>query len=244
MATDWIMGKRCLEEVVKNFPERLIRVYTIPSKEEDPLIQTIRQKKVPIVLVSKDKLFSMVHSESHQAFVAEVTRRKYISLSEFLEQTAAKENSFLLLLDSITDPQNMGAILRLAECFQVDGVMWSKNRGSDITPTVAKVSSGASELLELIQVSNLADSVIRLKEADYQVVIADANPKAISLSTFSFPPKTALILGSEGEGLRKRIHDQADYSLYIPMQGKISSLNVSQAAAICLYSWREKAGLS
>jgi 23S rRNA (guanosine2251-2'-O)-methyltransferase len=134
----------------------------------------------------------------------------------------------------------MGAILRLAECFQVDAVMSSKNRGVDITPTVSKASSGASELVPIVMVSNLADSILRLKDEGYEVVIADANPKASSLLTFEFPKKCAFILGSEGEGFRKRIHDLADYSIYIPMQGKISSLNVSQAAAICLFTWRSK----
>ena len=140
----------------------------------------------------------------------------------------------VLMLDQIFDPQNFGAILRSAECFGVDGVVWSKNRGADLTPTAAKTSSGASELLKLIRIANLAEAVSQFQKEGFEVLVSLLVAKSENAFEYTFAPKTVLIVGSEGEGIQPLIQKKADRSIYIPMAGKIESLNVAQATAVLL----------
>ena len=223
------MGRNCLREVCKHFPERIIRIYTY--KKEEAFIQGM-----PVSFVSKQKLHDLVDSESHQGFVAEVEERSNTNLKDFLKED--RERSVVLVLDSIFDPQNLGALLRAAECFGVDGVIWSKNRGVDVTPVVSKSSVGASELVNIMKVSNLVESIKKLKDAGYWVVTAEVDPEALSLYSFDFPEKTVLVIGSEGKGIQPLISKHSDFKVYIPMSGKIDSLNVSQATAVFLANIR------
>ncbi len=233
MEFDLIMGKQTIREVVLHARHRIVAVYVAQHKEKDDLLSLLEEKKIPLVFVAKEKLSSMVDSDSHQSFVAKVKKRNIWNLHSFLEE---KKSSFLLMLDSILDPQNFGAILRVAECFSVDGVVTSKNRGAPVTPTVAKTSAGASELLSLIEVSNLAESLRVLKEEDFAILVADAShANAKSLGSFSFPKKTLLVMGSEGKGVQPLICKMADHRVYIPMKGKIESLNVAQATSVFLF---------
>lgn len=227
-----IMGKNCIREVLKSDPKRFSRVFS--SQKDGELVDALKSKGVRVQFASKQKLYSLVQSESHQSFVAEVKERKYPDLKTFLEEQ--NDRSLVVLCDSITDPQNFGAILRASECFGVDGVVWSKNRNVGVTPVVSKVSVGASELLTLIPVSNLAESVKKFQEAGYVAVAAESREGSESLFSFSFPDKVLLILGAEGKGIQPLLSKRADHHLEIPMLGRIDSLNVSQAAAIFL-SW-------
>ena len=142
-----------------------------------------------------------------------------------------------MLLDSIFDPQNVGAILRSCECFGVDAVIISKIRGCSITPTVTKTSVGATELVPIAEVSNLTTTIEKFQKAGYWAVTAEISDKAIPLNTFEYPEKTVLILGSEGKGVQKIISKKADFHVFIPMLGRIDSLNVSQAAAVFMHSY-------
>jgi 23S rRNA (guanosine2251-2'-O)-methyltransferase len=232
-----IMGIQALSEVLRYARERLLKVYTVPAqgKRKHDLLEACEERGVPIQFVSSTVLTKMAGSDSHQSFVAHMRGRHFYDVRDFLE--GKPEATFILMLDQIFDPQNFGAILRSAECFGVDGVAWSKNRGCDLTPVVAKVSAGASELMPLLRVSNLATSVDQLKKADFEVVAAVADPKAELLSqTFCYPAKTVLIVGSEGEGIQPLLLKKADRLLSIPLQGRIASLNVAQATAILLSS--------
>ena len=174
----------------------------------------------------------MLSSESHQSFAALVKKRPSPSLVDLIN--ADTDTSMVLMLDSIYDPQNLGSILRAAECFNVDAVIWSKNRGADFSPVVSKASVGASELLPIIKVSNLSTSLKQLQKAGFWSVAASCSPPCEDLFTFDFPEKTVLIMGSEGKGLRQLISKNSDYHLRIPLFGKIDSLNVSQATSIIL----------
>jgi 23S rRNA (guanosine2251-2'-O)-methyltransferase len=232
-----IMGLHAIREVLNYFPERLIKVFTASQgakgRKNDLIIECEKQN-VLVQYVSEDLLTKMAGSDSHQSFVAQIRGRKYFDVREFIEKTQDVDNLFVLMLSEIFDPQNFGAILRSAECFGVDGVVWSKNRGCDLTPMVAKASCGASELLRLIRISNLADAIDQFKEADFEVAAAVADPNARSFAEFRYAPKTVLIVGSEGEGIQPLLRKKADLMLYIPTKGKIESLNVAQAAAVLL----------
>ncbi|MBI3212030.1 MAG: 23S rRNA (guanosine(2251)-2'-O)-methyltransferase RlmB [Simkania negevensis] len=233
----WIMGKNCLEELLKSAPERIITVFS--NKKEDPLCEAIQEKGISLRLVSKETLYSMVDSDSHQSFVAKVKEKEEITLKEFLKDSNEKEKSLVLLCDSIFDPQNLGAIIRASECFGIDALLYSKNRGAPLSAVVAKASVGASEILPLLSVSNLRDAMKKFQDEGYQAVVAEKR-EGSSLYGFTFPEKTLLIVGSEGKGVQKILRETADYSVEIPLFGRIDSLNVSQATTLFLSEWRRQ----
>ncbi|MEM1283135.1 MAG: 23S rRNA (guanosine(2251)-2'-O)-methyltransferase RlmB [Chlamydiota bacterium] len=232
-----IMGKNCVMEVVRSDPRRLIKVYL--SAKDKSLWAKIEDTGAQVVGISKPELNEIAKSESHQGIVAFVQEKKQPTLEDYLDSSFENDRDVILVLDSIYDPQNLGALMRAAECFGVGAVMWSKNRGTDLTPVVSKTSVGASELVDIIRVSNLAEAVKRCKKDGYRVVTAEVGKEAVSLDEFSFPEKTLIIMGSEGEGVRDLLSKQANHKVYIPMKGAIDSLNVSQATAVMLYKWAQ-----
>ncbi len=228
------MGKHALEEVLKKNPERFVEAYTY--KQEDPLTQMLKRGGVKVQEMPKQKLASLVQSDSHQGFVAKVHERECLTPKEFLK--TAPEKSLVLMCDAIQDPQNFGAILRAAECFGVDALIYSTNRNVALTPAVSKASVGASELVPLIPVSNLADTLKKFQDGGYFSVATEISDKAHPLDTFEFPEQTLLIIGAEGPGIQPLLSKKSDFHLYIPMKGSIDSLNVSQATATILSHWK------
>lgn len=228
------MGKHSIEETLKQDPKRFIEVLT--HKKEDPLTTSLKEKGVKVLISPKQKLASVVQSDSHQGFIAKVHEREFLTPKTFLQN--APEKSLVLMCDAIQDPQNFGTILRAAECFGVDAVIYSTNRNVGLTPVVSKASVGASELIPLIPVSNLADTMKKFQEGGYFSVATEISDKAQPLTTFEFPQQTLLIVGAEGPGIQLLLSKKADFHLYIPMQGSIDSLNVSQATAVLLSHWK------
>lgn len=238
-----VIGRNTIKEVLRIAPERFQKILIVGRRgTEDRILQDIledaRDKKILIDEVSSDELRNVAQSDSHQGIVAWLKDRQHFGLKETLREFDGKESSLILVLDSILDPQNLGALLRAAECFAVDAVVLSVNRGVGLTTVVTKASVGASELLRIISVSNLVDAIRKLKEANYWVVAADISETSVSIGSFKFPPRTAVLLGSEGKGIQALLRKEADFSVSIPLFGKISSLNVSQAAAIFLSQYR------
>jgi 23S rRNA (guanosine2251-2'-O)-methyltransferase len=228
------MGKHSIEETLKQNPKRFIEVHTY--KKEDPLTLSLQEKGVRVHISPKQKLTAIVQSDSHQGFIAKVQEREFLSPKTFLQ--TAPEKSLVLMCDAIQDPQNFGAILRAAECFGVDAVIYSTNRNVALTPVVSKASVGASELVPLIPVSNLADTMKKFQDGGYFAVATEISDKAQPLATFEFPEQTLLIVSAEGAGIQSLLSKKADFHLYIPMRGSIDSLNVSQATAVFLSHWR------
>ncbi len=225
------MGVHPIDELLRHAPEKIIRIFTLSSKKSD-ILRRCEQKNIPISSVSADQLGKMTGSDSHQMLVAQIQRRNYLDVAAFLEE--AEEHSLVLMLDQIFDPQNFGALIRSAECFGAAAIAWSKNRGSDLTPVAAKASCGASEWMPLIRISNLANGVDQFKKGGFEAVAAVLDPSSESAYTFAYAPRTVLIVGSEGEGIQPLLRKKADRSIYLPMQGKIASLNVAQATAALL----------
>jgi 23S rRNA (guanosine2251-2'-O)-methyltransferase len=224
-----IMGIHAVEELFKYAPQKLLRLYTAKSSD---LSRECERRGIPVSIVPIKTLSQMVQSDSHQSVVAEIKDRRYFDVRGFLDEHP--DAPLILMLDQIFDPQNFGALIRSAECFGASAVVWSKNRGSDLTPVAVKASCGASELLPLIRLSNLATGVDQFQEAGFEVVAALLDPKAESAYTFRYAPQTLLIVGSEGEGIQPLLRKKANRSIYLPMKGKIGSLNVAQAASALL----------
>lgn len=234
-----VMGIHAIKEILTHAPDRLLRLFAEQLKDKgrkSELIDLCSKKNIPISYTSFDALTQMAGSDSHQSFVAHIKPRDLVVLKEFLKETENKPKSLVLMLDQIFDPQNFGALLRCAECFGVDAVVFSKNRGAEITPVTSKSSCGASEILPLIRVSNLAETMSQFQNAGFEAVTTLLDETSQSLFDFRFNDKTLLVVGSEGEGVQMLIRKKADRSIYIPMQGHIESLNVAQATAVLLYA--------
>lgn len=236
-----IMGINCMQEVATHSPEKLIEAYVVKSEQfnekKHKLLSTLKSNNIPIKYISKNEMTNLVQSDSHQSFAAKIKDRAIYTLKDIISKKYDQKRTLFLMLDSIFDPHNFGAILRTAECFNADGVIWSKNRGSDISAVVAKTSSGASEFVNLIKVSNLFQSVKTLQEEGYTIIASCIGKDSESINSFSFPDKSVIIMGSEGRGIQPILEKNSDNKVYIPMLGKIDSLNVSQATAIFLYNW-------
>ncbi|MDB2613530.1 23S rRNA (guanosine(2251)-2'-O)-methyltransferase RlmB [Chlamydiales bacterium] len=233
----YIMGKNCIHEVLKISPERIVEVFTTHRDFDDSLSQLILKHKIPLKNSSKKELFKLVESESHQSFVAAVKEKEAPTVKGFLKNARKLDTSLVLILDSLSDPQNLGTILRASECFGVDLVIFSKNRGVDLTPVVSKTSVGATELVPICKVSNLAETIKAFQKEDYWAVACEAKEGSSSLYNFDFPKKTLLILGSEGKGIQPLLSKYSDFHIQIPMLGQIDSLNVSQATALFLFKF-------
>lgn len=233
-----IMGKNCIREVLRTSPSRIAALYTLPACSEEDLYKECQKAGISIVHSNKNDLSELVNSTSHQSYVAKLKPRTFADIRAFLDASESKEYSMVVMLDSIYDPQNFGSILRAAECLGVDAVVYSKNRGADLTPVVGKVSSGASELVPLIRVSNLAESVELFKKHGFFVFSAHLDSESKSIYEVRFPEKTLIILGSEGEGVQPLLRKKSDETVQIPMMGQIDSLNVSQASAVLFFACR------
>lgn len=238
----YIMGRNCLREVLRRDPERIKKIYAGRHLEQqgggDEIGRLADRHRIPVEFVAPEKLSALVQSESHQSYVAEVAPRPTLELRDFIDQAEGRERGLLLILDSILDPQNVGTILRAAECFGAEAVIWSRNRGVPLTPAVSKASVGASELVPIVLVSNLVEATERIKKAGYWTVAAALGEEAVNINEFDFPAKAAVIMGAEGEGIQPLLLKQVEYKVIIPMYGQIDSLNVSQATAVFLSRYR------
>jgi len=238
-----IMGSHALKEVLLHAPKQILKVFYHETKGEGrqkEILLLCKEKNIPILSVPFEKLSKMTGSESHQSLVAHVKGRDFLDVKKFLKKVEEKERVLVLMTDQIFDPQNLGSLIRSAECLGADAIVWSKNRGTDLTPVVAKASSGASELLPLIRISNLATAVNEFQNNGFEVVTAILDEKAENALCFRFVPKTLLVVGSEGEGIQPLISKKANRSIYLPMQGKIDSLNVTVAAAILMNLYQKQ----
>lgn len=238
-----LIGRNSLRELLKHAPERIQSIFCSldpdrKHKQSSDIFTLLKKYKVSVEFVDNDYLSKLAQSDSHQSFVALLKARSYFELDTLLERTALSKKALLLFIDSVVDPHNFGAILRAAECFKADGVIWSRNRGASISPVTTKVSVGASELLALAPVANLASALEKVKEKGFWVVGADVGTDSTPLQTFDFPEKTALVLGSEAKGPKALTKKITDFTVKIPMYGAIDSLNVSQAGALLLWSYR------
>jgi 23S rRNA (guanosine2251-2'-O)-methyltransferase len=176
----------------------------------------------------------MYTTANHQGVVALVDGYQYSSPEEILEQAALKgEPPFVLILDGIEDPQNMGAIIRTAECAGVHGVIIPQHNTVEMTAAVVRASAGAVEHMMVTRVTNLVNCIKDLKKQGLWVVGADLDGD--SYCHASIPSPTALVVGGEGKGIRKLVRENCDMLVSIPMSGEITSLNASVAAGIIIY---------
>jgi 23S rRNA (guanosine2251-2'-O)-methyltransferase len=199
------------------------------------LAEAARARGAKVREAPREKLERLAGTDRHQGVVAVVADYRYRELDELLEGArAAGAPPLLVVLDGIEDPQNLGAVIRSAHALGAHGVVIPKDRAAGITPAAAKASAGAVEHCPVARVTNLAQALERLKEAGVWTVATDAAADA-PISAVDLTVPTALVIGSEGAGVRPLVRRTCDLVARIPMQGKVGSLNASASAAIALY---------
>lgn len=232
---DLVVGRNPVEEHLRHAADRVLKVYCNLDKNSpffNELSQRLKQLKIPLQFIDKTSLDRISQGARHQGLAAEVEPKPVKKLKEFSRSLEAKAQSLLLMADNISDPHNLGAIIRAAECFGADGLIYSPNRGCDLTPVVYKSSAGAVEHLEIIRENNLHQALLEAKKLGYWVIGCDCGPESNSIFEFKFPDKSLIIMGSEGDGLQRLLKENCDHLIRIPMFGKVDSLNVSQAASV------------
>lgn len=180
---------------------------------------------------------------NHQGVALDAGGYPYCDLDDLLVEAERRgEPPFLLLLDLVQDPQNLGSLLRTAEAVGVHGAVIQRRRAATITPAVVHTSAGAVEHLQVAQVPNLADAIGRLKARDVWIVGLEAVRGAVRYDQTDLSGPLALVVGSEGKGLRRLVQERCDLVVYLPMVGKVTSLNAAVAGSVVLYeAWRQRA---
>ena len=197
------------------------------------ILKMAKERRIPVEKVPRGRL-DKIH-QNHQGIVAEVSGYSYSDEVEILELASQKnEPPFILLLDSLNDPQNFGTLLRTAEAIGVHGVIIPLAHTVEVTPAVVNASSGASEHL-LIGRANLAQAIDTLKEAEVWVVGLDQDGAPIEPDSRHLKGALGLVVGSEGEGIRQLVRSKCDIVLKLPMRGQIESLNAAVAGSVALY---------
>jgi 23S rRNA (guanosine2251-2'-O)-methyltransferase len=191
------------------------------------------ERKIPVVEVDKIKLDKMSGFTVHQGVVAMAAEKEYSSVEDILDIAKERgEKPLIVISDGISDPHNLGALIRCAEGVGAHGIIIPKRRNVGLTPVVSKASAGAIEHMAIAKVSNIASCIEELQEKGIWVFAAEAGGDAYYNTDFNCP--CALVFGSEGEGVSKLVKERSDYIVSIPMYGKVNSFNVSTAAAIIL----------
>ena len=218
--------------------ERIIVADGVRESRLSEIIGLAKSKGIRLDHVPKDQIEKLAgHGVNHQGVIAVAAAAAYVEADEIVESAA--EDALLLLLDGVEDPQNLGTILRVAECAGVDGVFIPERRAVGLTETVAKASAGAVEYTRVAKVSNLNRLIEKLKEKNIWV-IGTSGEAQMDHSDWDWNRPTALVLGSEGHGLHRLVAENCDALVKIPMYGKIESLNVSAAASVILFEIRRQ----
>ncbi len=199
------------------------------------IIAMAKERKILINEIERNKLNQMAQTPNHQGVIAIVPPFNYCEVEDILEVAKQKnEKPFLLILDGIEDPHNLGSIIRTAETAGVHGIIIPKRRAASVNSTVNKVSAGAVSYMKIARVNNLNETIRYLKEQDIWICGADADTK-IEYTKQDYKMPIAIVIGSEGFGMSRLVKENCDFLVKIPMKGKITSLNASVSAGIIMY---------
>jgi len=232
-----IIGKKAILDAITN---KSLKEATISNK--DKVFYNKVKAYLPSVKINNDKAFyeKIAAGQNHQFAIGYVEGEVAVNLNSFLSAVLNKPSSLVLMLDSIEDPMNFGAIIRSAESVGVDAIIYKKDGQCQITPAVIKTSAGAISNVNMIKVTNLSDTIAKLKEAGYWVYASCLDSTAHKLQDVKFGGKVCVIVGNENKGISPLVIKNADFKVYIEATGKTQSLNVSAATAILLYTIKSK----
>lgn len=231
------VGIHAVTAVVKTAPDSIEQIFISDGKRNariQKLIELAKKQSLVIAFVSVGELDEKAPAQKHQGVVAALKETRTCTLKQLIEQAAGDAQSIILVLDSITDPHNLGACLRSANAAGAAGIVIAKDRAVGMTDVVRKVASGAAEHTPLVAVTNLSAALKSLKDAGYWITGA-AGETDRSVFTADLSGKRVIVMGSEGQGMRRLTRENCDEIVKIPMQGQVESLNVSVACGIMLF---------
>jgi 23S rRNA (guanosine2251-2'-O)-methyltransferase len=240
----FIHGFHAIIAKLRHQPDAILEIYIDGERHDARMRDLMRHAElhgVKVVAVDSKRLEGMAGGGMrHQGVVAKVDgQSRHVSLDDVLD--TLEEPAFLLVLDGIQDPHNLGACLRVADAVGAHAVIAPKDRAVGLTQTAIKVASGAAESVPYITVTNLARTLRELKEREIWIIGTDAEAQD-DLYSAQWPVATAWVLGAEGDGMRRLTRENCDQLVTIPMLGSVQSLNVSVASGVCLYEARRRRG--
>jgi len=232
-----VFGINPVREALKSSPDEVERVFYCdhPKGEAQKLVNDANKFHIKTSREDKKYLDRLTGESKHQGVAAIVSDFSYSELHDILHICkGSDEAAFILILDGIQDPHNLGAIARSAEAAGVHGIIIPKDRAVGVTSTVEKVACGATQHIKIARVTNIARTIEEIKEADIWVAGLDGDGDT-SLYSADLTIDTAFVVGSEGKGIRQLVREKCDFVLKIPMKGKINSLNASVSAGVAMY---------
>lgn len=234
---DQVEGRNAVRELL-NSGRDINKIFIQKGERHGSILEIIakaKERKLLIQEVDKNKLDQMAQSDNHQGVIAIVPPYDYCDVDDILDYAKSKnENPFILILDGIEDPHNMGSIIRTAECCGVHGIIIPKRRSCSVNSTVNKTSAGAVEYMKIARVTNLNDTIKYLKENDVWIYGTDMNGSKFYTDE-KYNSGVGIVIGSEGYGMSDLVKKNCDFLIKIPMKGKINSLNASVSAGIVMY---------
>ncbi len=223
-----VYGKNVAELILKK-KEKINKIYLWEKFTDKNIISLIKKENYKVEKHTKNEL-NQLANVNHQGIIIDINNYKFFTIDDILQD---KESKFIVLLDHLEDPHNFGAILRTCECAGVDYVIIQNKRSVSVNPTVMKTSSGALLYSKICEVSSLNSTIQKLKQNGYFLIGTDMDGD--NYKNIKYPDKVALIIGSEGNGLKYIVKQNCDIIASIPMKGKVNSLNASVAAGIVIY---------
>ncbi|TMN33994.1 23S rRNA (guanosine(2251)-2'-O)-methyltransferase RlmB [Pseudoalteromonas sp. S2755] len=237
MSNELIFGFHSIEAILNNAPERFLEIYALKGREDQRLNQVVNDARkfgISVQFMQRKALDNKANGEQHQGIIANVKAARAYNEKDLDEIIKRETTPFFLVLDGVTDPHNLGACLRSADAAGVHGVIVPKDKSAKLNGTARKVACGAAETVPLIQVTNLARTLRDIKEAGVWVVgTAGETDTAVFDANLTGP--MAIVMGAEGDGMRRLTREHCDELVKIPMVGSVSSLNVSVATGVCLF---------
>jgi 23S rRNA (guanosine2251-2'-O)-methyltransferase len=241
-----IYGINPLLEVLKDQGKVIIKLVIASGRGGDSIreiMELARRARIPVKFRDRDYLDRQTGGKSHQGVIGFAQDFAYVTVDDIIANRHEEfRNNLVLILDGITDPQNLGSLIRTAHCFGANGVIIPKDRSASITATVMKASSGTAGYTPVAMEVNLSNTIAYLKDKGFWIYGADAE-KGENIRTMDYRGHVAVVMGSEGKGIRPLIKKKCDFFISVPMRGKIDSLNVSVAAGIILHEivglWNE-----
>lgn len=234
-------GFHSISPLVWQNPQSVITLYvdkTRKDKRVNELLEIAKQNEIEIALLTAKELDKLCGGGKHQGIAAKVELEEnsdaVLDVKQLLKNLSEVERATVVILDGITDPHNLGAIIRSCDCFGVDAIILPKDNSASINPTVAKVSAGAVNNLPIIVVNNLVRVMEDLQEAGFWIAGTALDDTSVDLFDFQPSNKMVWVMGNEGSGIRRLVAETCDYLVSIPMSGKTQSLNVSVATGVVL----------
>ena len=232
-----IFGIHAVKAVLASDPARFIEVFVLKGRQDErlqPVVNELQMLGITIQQAGRKALDDKVKGASHQGIVARVRPGKQYNENDLDDLLAGQENPLLLVLDGVTDPHNLGACLRNADAAGAVAVIVPKDRSAQLNATASKVACGAAEVMPLVRVTNLARTLRALQEKGVWVV-GTAGEATHDIYQSKLTGPLAIVMGAEGEGMRRLTRETCDDLIKIPMAGSVSSLNVSVATGICMF---------